>query len=149
MVSIVISRLLSLPSCYSGDEVGKKSFKLKMDKICRPRPFRMTRPNYSIFVEFGPAARYIKLYRAIGREGYLSISLPRESLRSSEQAFSVQIADSFWIWSIFSEVDFHCISRGVHPYSCQRFFYRAAVFTACTWRSTGRFPVSYAIQVMC
>ena len=44
-VSIVISGLLSLPSCYLGNEVGKKSLKLKMDKICRPGPFRMTRPK--------------------------------------------------------------------------------------------------------
>ena len=51
-VSIVISCLLSLPSCYLGNEVaervGKKAFKkLKMDKICRPGPFRMTRPKCS------------------------------------------------------------------------------------------------------
>ena len=44
-VSIVISQLLSLPSCYLENEVGKKSLKLKMDKICRPGSFRMTRPS--------------------------------------------------------------------------------------------------------
>ena len=29
-----------------GESSGQKSLKLKMDKMCRPGPFRMTRPNY-------------------------------------------------------------------------------------------------------
>ena len=38
-VSIVISGLLSLPSCYLENEVGKKCLKVKLDKICRPGAF--------------------------------------------------------------------------------------------------------------
>ena len=49
-LSIVISGLLSLLSCYLENEVGKNAFKrfkkLKMDKICRPGPFRTTWPIY-------------------------------------------------------------------------------------------------------
>ena len=44
-VSIIISGLLSLPSCYLENEaLRQKSLKLKMDKICCPGPFRMTQP---------------------------------------------------------------------------------------------------------
>ena len=51
-VSIIISALLSLPSCYLENEaLAQKSLKLKMDKICLPGPFQMTQPickmNYS------------------------------------------------------------------------------------------------------
>ena len=38
-VSIVISGLLSLPSCYLENEVGNKRLKVKLDKICRPGAF--------------------------------------------------------------------------------------------------------------
>ena len=51
-VSIIISALLSLPSCYLENEaLGQKSLKLKIDTLCRPGPFCMTRAffkmNYS------------------------------------------------------------------------------------------------------
>ena len=39
MVSIVISGLLSLPSRYLENEVGKKGLKLKMDKNVVPALF--------------------------------------------------------------------------------------------------------------
>ena len=34
-----------------GESSGQKSLKLKMDKICRPGPFRMTRPIFIIIQE--------------------------------------------------------------------------------------------------
>jgi len=102
------------------------------------------RYRIDLFFEFGPGARHPSLPIALYSLMYLSISWPRESLQSSEQAFSVEIADSFIIWSIFTELDFHSVSRGVHAYSCRWFSYRAGVFAAS--RSTGRCPVSYSID---
>ena len=32
-----------------GESSGQKSLKLKMDKICRPGPFRMTRPIFNSY----------------------------------------------------------------------------------------------------
>ena len=43
----------------SGEWSGQKSLKLKMDKICRPRPFRMPRPTCVVQVVFQSFQRYI------------------------------------------------------------------------------------------
>ena len=57
-VSIIISGLLSLPSCYLENEaLRQKSLKLKMDKICCPGPFHMTQPicEFMPYIHFSVA----------------------------------------------------------------------------------------------
>ena len=121
---------------------GQKSFKLKLEKYVVRALFAWRGPNILLFFEFGPAARYIKLYKAIGREGYLL----------TKRKLSIEWTGLF-CWNCWLILDLvHLFGTGFLLYIKGRtcvndFFYRAGVFTA--WRSTGRCPVSHAIQIMC